>query len=609
MIVIVLLTLLAALRFMDCEDIILASRTGRCTLFGYVNVFLSKGLSDYFAPDSLNNPFLHMWYLSVTIHLYIIFAAGCLVYRYIPRFLSWFLLLAIGISSFCYGYSYQLNGILQALHIPAWVQHSPVSHYSTLARVWEPMAGGLILMLPLSSSKVKATCLSLLGVAAALIPALMPTGIADYGVPLVVMGTMLIIRYMPTSSLMPLLSNKLLLWIGGISFSLYLVHMPIIAYFRIWYQAIEGWQDYAIIAGLSVVLAWLFWFLVEKRRINIYATLGLWGITMLCCILGKSTKGFRNYIYPEINNIRLTPYDDWKFCRPDVLLNQFDLSKFTYHNGVIRLLCSTIPAPSTPLTPLMQMGPESMEPRIVLIGDSHSQAAYAGLNNLCTELNIPGVCLSSIILPNWDMQHYLNSAYFYDESKAEALLKWLEANPCITHVFVGQYWQGRLNAPVFMHWDSRKEPMSMEIYSKTLRDFVLRVRALNKHVVLIGPTPEIKSSSPCKHIRTNARKGALTKNMKQLTCTREEFTAASRNVATMLDNLQKEGICSVLDTREFIPSDKPFVAYKDGKFLLTDNHHLSGEGSIEFFNFLRPQIEKILNSQTPVTSTPEMNQK
>lgn len=65
--VIVPLTLLAGVFFMDYTDLATASSTGGYTLIGAVNRFLAVIQSDYFAQNSSGNPFLHMWYLAVTV--------------------------------------------------------------------------------------------------------------------------------------------------------------------------------------------------------------------------------------------------------------------------------------------------------------------------------------------------------------------------------------------------------------------------------------------------------------------------------------------------------------------------------------------------------------
>ncbi|QHV31259.1 acyltransferase family protein [Akkermansia muciniphila] len=79
--VIVPLTLLAGMFFLDYTDLATASSTGGYTLIGAANRFLAVIQSDYFAQDSSGNPFLHMWYLAVTAQIYLLFAgdASCTV--------------------------------------------------------------------------------------------------------------------------------------------------------------------------------------------------------------------------------------------------------------------------------------------------------------------------------------------------------------------------------------------------------------------------------------------------------------------------------------------------------------------------------------------------
>ncbi len=594
LVIITLCILLSALYFQDCEDIIGTSRAGRYTLFFKVNDFLRRTQEDYFAADALECPFLHMWYLAVTIHLYLMFAVGCIVCKYIPRKLSISLVWVIGLASFFYGYSYQIHNILQSIGIPVWEQSAAVSHYLTLPRVWEMLAGGLIFLLPHTDNRVKATLCTLAGLIAIFIPALSHDSLAAYGGPCVVLGTMLIIRYMPASILMPVLSNKPLLWIGGISFSLYLVHMPVIAFFHIWYQSVSGWGDYAIIVGLSFVLGYLFWFLVEKRRIHIGITLTVWGVGMLICVFGKSTEGFRDYLRPEINRIQVAPYDDWKFCSPETLSNKLDKKKLVYSEHLLLDLANTtLPIPR-PITPLMQLGPASATPSVVLIGDSHAHSSYFGLNRLLHDINIPGAYLCTTTMPFWDKEYPSNTSYFFNKDKAEALMAWLEANPCITHVIIAQYWRLRLKEPQFMHWDLSTEPMTQKIFYDTLREFVKRIHDMNKHVILLSPCPEIPINSPTRFIRIATRKNQDNPDLSPISCTREKILELNKDVLPLLAKLQQEGLCSIVDTIPFIPEDRPYVSYRDGKFLLCDNNHLSGDGSTELFQFLKPQLEKLL---------------
>lgn len=601
MTILVLLVLTAGLYFLDYSDLVTSSRAGRYTLLCYVNSFFARTQNDYFAADAIENPFLHMWYLSVTVQIYLMFAIGCLVYRFIPKKLSMGILWGAGIISFCAGYSYQLQNILQAIGFPTWEQPLPVSHYLTLPRIWEPLAGGAILLMPATNSKRQASLLTLLGLAAAIIPSLSPNALADYGVPAVVLGTMLIIRYMPEGVFMPVLSNKLLNRVGGISFSLYLVHMPIIAFYHTTCEGLSSWVDYAFVLALSFALAWLFWFLVEKRKINLYLTLGLWITGLLLSIAGKSTDGFKDYLYPESNSIGLPVYNDWEFCAPEVLSAERDNKELRYSSGIMLLTNTTKRQPKTS-TPVMQMGPASATPSLLLIGDSHAQAAYLGLNRLCHELNHPGAYLASIVLPFWDREIYVNESYYLNKNKGEAIMRWIEANPCVTHIMIAQFWRIRENK-VHQHWDKSSEPMSLELYYKSLREFVKRIHDMGRHVIILNPGPEIPSKKPARYIRLAVRKGVTDMDLAPLTCTRQYLEEQNRNILPIIEKLRAEGLCSVLDTLSFVPEDKPYVVYRNGKVLMKDSNHLSGEGSTDLFYHLRPQIEKLLKQRMPTNST------
>lgn len=597
MIILVVATILAAMYFQDYDDLVDTARGGRYTLFGFANRFLKSFQSDYFAADAVEFPLLHMWYLSVTIHLYVMFAIGCVVYRFIPRKLSFIILWVIGIASFCYAYSFQFHNILQALGVPVWEQKLPVSHYHTMPRVWTVLAGGAILLLPSAGNKVTGTILTLIGLLGALLPALAPNSLADYGSPAVVLGTMLIIRYMPDSILMPVLSNKPLLWIGGISFSLYLVHMPVISFYHIWYYNISSWSDYAIIIALSLLLGWLLWFLIEKRRINLYWTAGIWATTMVLCVLGKETEGFKDYLRPELNTINVTPYDEWKACEPGTLENEFNQKELRKNKSFLDLANTTRPLPPTEAM-LLQMGPASKTPKVLLLGDSFGQAMYFGLNKLCGDLNTPGAFLCTTLVTLWDYHMYVNSEYCSLRGRNEAVMKWIEANPCITHVVLSQYWRSRYR-DTFVHWDGSVEPMTPDLYYNALREYAKRIHDMGRHVIVIGPGPEIEMQKPTRYSRITKRKGITDIDLGPLSCTREDVDKLNTTITPILKKLEAEGLCTLIDARAIIPEDKPFISYENGIFYMFDRNHLSSEGSIRLFDILKPEFEKVFQQSRP----------
>lgn len=598
MLALVLIVLLASIWLHDWEDIMNTARTGRHTLFCTVNNFLRRTQDNYFAATAIENPFLHMWYLAVTIQIYLIYTAGCVAYRFIPRKVSIGLIWGIGICSFLYGYSFQITSILQALHLPCWEQAGPVSHYSTLPRLWEPLSGGLILLLPAAGSRLKSNILTAVGLMATILPALCTHSIADYGVPLVVVGTMLIIRYMPESQLAPVLSNKGLMWIGSISFSLYLVHMPIIAFYHTWYQNISDWTDYMIIILLTICLSYAFWYLVEKRKYHPVVLIVMWSLGLLLCILGKDTQGYKEHLRADINAIKVAPYNDWSFCRPDVLADKLYHPSIVFSDGVFDLAQTTRPIPEIK-TPLLQIGPASTNPTFVLFGDSHAQSAYFGIHELCKELNKPGVFLSSTVMPFWDWAYPSKSNYFFNREKAEAILDWLKAHPCLTHVIIAQHWRLRLEEDKYIHWDMRHEKNTSELLTSALREFLQRLNAIGKHVILLGPGPELHVDSPTRHIRIATRTGQNPINLEPVSCSRTFALELNKEALKLVNTMQNENLCSVIDAISFIPESTPFCSYQNGRFLMRDDDHFTGDGSIYLFKQLRQQLETLLVQPAP----------
>ncbi len=146
--VIVPLTLLAGMFLLDYTDLATASSTGGYTLIGAANRFLAVIQSDYFAQDSSGNPFLHMWYLAVTVQIYLLFAGGCVLYRYLPKRAAASLFWIAGIGSFLWAYSYPIHNLLQEIGLPVWEQVRPTSHYMTRPRLWEVCAGILLAIYP-----------------------------------------------------------------------------------------------------------------------------------------------------------------------------------------------------------------------------------------------------------------------------------------------------------------------------------------------------------------------------------------------------------------------------------------------------------------------------
>ena len=393
--VIVPLTLLAGMFLLDYTDLATASSTGGYTLIGAANRFLAVIQSDYFAQDSSGNPFLHMWYLAVTAQIYLLFAGGCVLYRYLPKRAVASLFWIAGIGSFLWAYSYPIHNLLQEIGLPVWEQVRPTSHYMTLPRLWEVCAGILLAIYPppLSSTRCenskKNALLFILGMLCILVPALSRGKDVSLCSAAVVLGTCLVIRYAESGRLAHWFNNKLLLWIGGISFSLYLVHMPLIAFYHSWFLHAPGWPGMLAIGAASAVLGGLLYLTVEKKRMKMKWFIPLYLFALLLCVAGRQTEGFRNYINQEINSISSPQLHGASEIKSPEAARGFDKEAIKFNNNIFAFV-SRADFKGSAEPGLLQLGSPAEAPSIVLLGDSHASAAFCGLDVACRNWISPG---------------------------------------------------------------------------------------------------------------------------------------------------------------------------------------------------------------------------
>ena len=236
---------------------------GRAAFFGYSNIALARGI-DYFSPLGQFNPFTHTWSLAVEEQFYVIFPFTFFALRrtgHISR-RALAALLALCLASFIYGlmesrFSFSLG------------------FYSSLARFWE-IGSGVALYAALAASgrfdaPVGRENRLATAVGATLIALAFVLGTEDlYPVPGAVpaVGGALLILYglqgaVPASPVARLLTRPAMLWIGAISYSLYLWHWPIFVMFR-WTVGFGSLTNKLMALALAIAAATASYYLVER---------------------------------------------------------------------------------------------------------------------------------------------------------------------------------------------------------------------------------------------------------------------------------------------------------------------------------------------------------
>ncbi len=262
------------------------------------------GQTSYFALDAGENPLLHLWSLGVEEQFYIFWPLTLLLLSSSRRRARW--IWFIGLASFC-------------ISLSIFAGHTDWAFYSPLPRAWELLAGALLAERYLAGKnsvrKLPDHVLSTLGITAILVAAfaldrtrLFP---GLYAV-LPVAGAALIIASPNGWVNRLLLSNRLMIWIGLISYPLYLWHWPLFSYLAILRNGVPNFLEIWAAGSAAVVLSVLTYRFVEiplRHRSGVVAKLSA-GMALVGAfgIAAISADGFGYRFSPEVQEIaRIRP--------------------------------------------------------------------------------------------------------------------------------------------------------------------------------------------------------------------------------------------------------------------------------------------------------------
>jgi len=233
--------------------------TGGAAFFANL-VFL--GEAGYFDASAETKPLLHLWSLGIEEQFYI-FWPLMLGLAWRRRWPMLRVVLAVAVISF----------LVNVLTVQA---HRAAAFYSPLSRAWELMAGGLLAVMQLqsvaqgaaSSRAWKKHLQSIVGIALIVLGLFMTRStkaFPGWWALLPVLGAASCIAAGPGGVLNRyLLSNRVMVWIGLISYPLYLWHWPLLSYARIVTGGEPPLQLRIVLVAASVVLAWATYRFLER---------------------------------------------------------------------------------------------------------------------------------------------------------------------------------------------------------------------------------------------------------------------------------------------------------------------------------------------------------
>lgn len=590
MTVVIVLTVLVGMFFMWSKDEHFLSKIGDHALLGKANMFLKNEFEDYFAQESAFIPLLHMWYLSVTLQVYLLWTVGNYMLQRFPKWVTVIIVAVVAAASLIYCYSFELHAWMKELGVVWWKQGKAVSYYQTLPRLWEVLAGGLVCVLPRLGGKwVWSTIAAGVGLVGIIAPGLVGVVpgldfMAEWPCTLIVVAsTLLVIRYLPESHVGVLLSNKPLVWLGGISFSVYLVHMPIFVYWRLWlYGHVGIWDEVGMLTA-AVAVGWGYWWCVEKRRMSWWQVGLLWLAALGLCKAGRSTDGFKRFFKEA--DLSIPAYKEWQLnTYPE--LEEGLAEHINIYRSVFWIMNVKKPSYEAMGAPIMTIGDAAQKPDFVLMGDSHASHAYAGLDHLMRREKRAGVYLATITMPFHNCNHSTkNPEYKFYPEKEDAIFHWLEVHPELKYVIIEQWWPRRLQ------YYGKINPTGD--FTNDMRAFLKRIQSMGRKVIIMGPVPEIEESTSKHYYKiVNIRNHKPEDVFKG--CTREQYDRRNGRVIVCLRELEAEGLCSIIDPLEALGHEDAFPAMKINSQYMHDSHHMTPEFSIWMAERLWPQLREAL---------------
>ncbi|HFZ0930935.1 TPA: acyltransferase family protein [Klebsiella aerogenes] len=282
--------------------------------------FLLWSEDGYFDKASIFKPTLHIWSLSIEEQFYIF----------------WPLIITLLVKKKC-----EVKGILIFILVSFLVNiydisnHPAAAYYSPLGRSWELMVGSLFSVI---YTDIKNKNTNFKGNSALAVSGLVLVILSIFLIPTqkyfpgfsaipVVLGSALIILYGENTIVSRILSMRKVVYVGLISYPLYLVHWPLMSFSSI-IIGHESNKANAICLVISFVLAMLIYVIVEKpiSKQKLSISYSLFTVMVVIPISSFMLMGTPS----RINQIKLATETEWTFLKNNH--KEFGLNEFN-NNG------------------------------------------------------------------------------------------------------------------------------------------------------------------------------------------------------------------------------------------------------------------------------------
>lgn len=539
------------------SELIQFSQTLISALTSTSNFYFWKN-SNYFDPASELNPLLHTWSLSVEEQFYLVWPLLLIAIIKVKDFFKISILLIIIISSL----------ILSTVAVKT---DPNATFYLMPFRVFELAIGALAVFInrgPGLPQKIlqflPATAILL--ILASLFKLKPESTIDSFNLLIPCIGTLMLIVCKPNNQISNFLSLQPLVYLGKISYSFYLFHWPMYVFYKFYVSRSPNDTEVAILLLLTFILAMFSFYYVETPfRLNkegknkFSATSGAITISLTCLAI-TALAGFMTY-NGMMWRTRL------KSSITGSLVQANAQNPHLFYGG---FNCVSTPCHLSVDTNLRS------EPRktIIVIGDSHSKALYAGIAKYFPNYEITFYEASGCPFFSLDYQRSFSDPNYKricEASRKMAFEKIRETPGSI--VILSQNW-------IINSFTNGLETLDFVQNTPDFNNFIaeqitILVKRLKvKKLVVIGNVPStgsVYSPLSCISKPFNENTNCLTTEEKKLESRRliNRYLSAKINLPNLVFKDPYEALCSDSKCNNFV-NDFP---------IYSDDNHLSIWGS------------------------------
>jgi len=533
----------------------------------------------YGAESGLLKPFLHTWSLSVEEQYYILFPIVLLItFKYFRKYIVHILIL----------------GFVVSLGLADWGSRNYPSFnfYVLPTRGWELLAGSILAYFEITNGKRSENkTLNLILPTIGLL--LIGHSILFFNDELFhpsfytlspIISVCLIIWFSNKNELITkILSNKLFVGTGLISYSLYLWHYPIFAFARIT-EFTQGSLFKILLLGIVIIILSIFsYYFIERpaRNKSNKFKIVFFNILLIYLFIIISSVIVLNKIPTVFEKNIMTNFK----------LNFLKIGCVEYKDHFLK--CST--------------GFKKNKKKIYLVGDSHIGSLSLDLKNKIYNKDYDVYIIVDDLCMLFRKFDYVNKKTQKKSCLKDNLIDEILKEENSIFVIGGRF-PLHLNKSFFNNKEGgietgffEREYISKGFYKSIEESFNSEITQLSKknHVILMYPIPEVGWNFPTKLFNQMPKKLSFKKDLfipkNYITTSYQVYKNRTKSSFELLDSIQGDNIYRVYPHKLFCDTaiKNRCVTHDDKNIFYVDNHHPSLKGAEMINDLIMKEIEKI----------------